>query len=66
VKIATSNGESADFVASGQFAFALVDSDDAADRIKQGNPIELIYPDQGENELGHFCPSLSAMAFTRS
>jgi iron(III) transport system substrate-binding protein len=32
VKIATSNGESADFVASGQFAFALVDSDDAADR----------------------------------
>jgi iron(III) transport system substrate-binding protein len=54
VKIATSNGESADFVASGQFAFALVDSDDAADRIKKGNPIEMIYPDQGENELGCF------------
>ena len=33
VKIATSNGESADFVAAGQFAFALVDSDDAANRI---------------------------------
>jgi iron(III) transport system substrate-binding protein len=54
VKIATSNGESADFVAAGQFAFALVDSDDAANRMKQGKPVELIYPDQGDNELGCF------------
>jgi iron(III) transport system substrate-binding protein len=54
VKISTSNGESADFVATGQFAFSLVDSDDAANRIKQGKPVEMIYPDQGENELGCF------------
>src|SRR5260370_42183372 len=54
VKISTSNGESADFVAAGQFAFALVDSDDAANRMKQGKPVELIYPDQGDNELGCF------------
>jgi iron(III) transport system substrate-binding protein len=52
VKIATSNGEAADFVASGQFAFALVDSDDAANRKKQGKPVDLIYPDQGEGEAG--------------
>lgn len=54
VKIATSNGESADFVASGEFAFSLVDSDDAANRMTQGKPVELIYPDQGENEPGCF------------
>jgi iron(III) transport system substrate-binding protein len=54
VKIATSNGESADFVASGQFAFALADSDDVVNRMKQGKPVELIYPDQGDNELGCF------------
>jgi iron(III) transport system substrate-binding protein len=54
VKISTSNGESADFVASGQFAFSLVDSDDGANRIKQGKPVEMIYPDQGDNEPGCF------------
>lgn len=52
VKLATSNGESADFVASGEFEFALVDSDDAVDRIRHGKPIEIAYPDQGENEPG--------------
>lgn len=54
VKIATSNGESADFAASGASAFGLVDSDDAANRIKQGKPVEMVYPDQGENEVGCF------------
>ena len=54
VKVATSNGESADFVASGDSAFGLVDSDDAANRIKQGKPVEMIYPDQGDNQLGCF------------
>ena len=54
VKIATSNGEAADFVASGQSLFALVDSDDAASRIKQGKPVEMIYPDQGDGDLGCF------------
>jgi iron(III) transport system substrate-binding protein len=54
VKIATSNGESADFVASGDSAFGLVDSDDAANRIKQGKPVEMIYPDQGDDEAGCF------------
>ena len=52
VKLATSNGESADFVASGEFEFALVDSDDAASRIRQGKPIEIVYPDQGEGQIG--------------
>jgi iron(III) transport system substrate-binding protein len=46
VKLSTSNGESADFVSSGEFEFALVDSDDAVDRIRHGKPIDIVYPDQ--------------------
>ena len=52
VKITTSNGESADFVASGQYAFALVDSDDAFSRRKQGKPVEIVFPDQGQSQIG--------------
>ncbi len=51
-KLSTSNGESADFVASGEFEFALVDSDDAVDRMRHGKPIEIVYPDQGEDQVG--------------
>jgi len=52
VKLSTSNGESADLVASGEFGFSLVDSDDAFSRLKQGQPIEVVYPDQGTDEVG--------------
>jgi iron(III) transport system substrate-binding protein len=52
VKLSTGNGESADFVASGEFQFALVDSDDAVDRLRHGKPLEIVYPDQGEGEAG--------------
>ncbi len=52
VKMTTSNGESADFVAVGQADFSLVDSDDAVNRKKQGKPVEIVYPDQEPNGLG--------------
>jgi iron(III) transport system substrate-binding protein len=52
VKLSTGNGESADFVASGEFEFALVDSDDAVDRLRHGKPIDIVYPDQGDGALG--------------
>src|SRR5437016_7439668 len=52
VKTTTSNGESADFVATGQVDFSLVDSDDAVNRKKQGKPVEIIYPDQEPNGIG--------------
>ncbi len=52
VKLSTGNGESADFVASGEFDFALVDSDDAVSRVRQGKPIEIVYPDQSDGEAG--------------
>lgn len=51
-KISTSNGESADLVAAGEFEFSLVDSDDAVNRMRQGKPVEMICPDQGEGEPG--------------
>lgn len=53
-KMSTSNGESADLVASGEFEFALVDSDDGVSRLKQGRPIEMVYPDQEEGGIGCF------------
>ncbi len=52
VRISTNNGESADFVASGEATFALVDSDDGASRIAQGKAIEVVYPDQGAEDIG--------------
>ena len=54
VAISTSNGESADFVAQGRYAFSLVDSDDAVNRMRQGEPVTMVYPDQGENGMGCF------------
>ncbi len=52
VKISSSNGESADLVASGEFDFSLVDSDDVVNRIKQGKPVEMVVPDQGKDGIG--------------
>lgn len=52
IRMSTSNGESADFVASGESQFALVDSDDAFNRIQQHKPVEVVYPDQQEGEVG--------------
>ncbi len=52
VRISTSNGESADLVASGEMDFSLVDSDDAFSRIKEGKPIDMVVPDQGAGETG--------------
>ena len=52
VKISTSNGESADFVASGESDFSLVDSDDAVSRIRRKRPLRMVFPDQGGGEAG--------------
>ncbi|WP_201353055.1 extracellular solute-binding protein [Hydrogenimonas urashimensis] len=54
VTVTTSNGESADFVAEGRYAFALVDSDDAVNRIRQGKPVTMVYPDQKPKQPGCF------------
>ncbi|MEO8628139.1 MAG: extracellular solute-binding protein [Betaproteobacteria bacterium] len=54
VRIASSNGDSADQVGKGSARFALVDSDDVYSRQKQGQPIEGVYPDQESDGLGCF------------
>src|SRR5215510_11230021 len=54
VRVASSNGESADQVDGDPFLFALVDSDDISTRQKQGKPVEGVYPDQEEGGLGCF------------
>ncbi|MEN8259588.1 MAG: extracellular solute-binding protein [Pseudomonadota bacterium] len=51
-KISTSNGESADLVAWGEFDFSLVDSDDAVNRMRQGKPVEMVCPDQEADGIG--------------
>ncbi len=54
VAVSTSNGESADFVAAGRYDFALVDSDDAVSRLRRGESVTMIYPDQQAGGLGVF------------
>jgi iron(III) transport system substrate-binding protein len=54
VRISSSNGESADQVATGAYQFALADTDDVHSRKKQGQPVEGVYPDQEEGGLGCF------------
>ena len=54
VKVSPSNGDSADLVARGEFAFSLVDSDDVINRMKQHQPVDLVYPDQGADGIGCF------------
>ena len=54
VAISTSNGESSDFVAAGQYDFSLVDSDDAVNRMRQGKSVTMVYPDQEKNGIGTF------------
>lgn len=46
VRIASSNGEVKRLVVSGEVTFGLLDTDDAADAIRAGAPVELLYPDQ--------------------
>lgn len=39
-------------VARGRYAFGLTDTDDAIVEIEQGNPVAIVFPDQGENQPG--------------
>src|SRR5947207_11923776 len=52
VKMTTSNGESTDFVATGQVDFSLVHTDVAVNTKQQGKPVAIVYPDQEHNGHG--------------
>lgn len=54
VRMSSSNGDSADQVATGDSWFALVDSDDVHSRGAQRRPVEGVVPDQEEGGLGCF------------
>jgi iron(III) transport system substrate-binding protein len=51
-RITKTSGEAADLVASGQADFALVDTDVALPLQQKGLPVEIVYPDQGEDDPG--------------
>src|SRR4029078_9238399 len=53
-KLSPSNGDSADLVARGEFDFSLVDTDDVVSRVRQQQPVELVYPHQGADGIGCF------------
>ncbi len=46
VRVAGSNGEVRRLVVSGEVAFGLTDTDDAYEAVKDGAPVEIVYPDQ--------------------
>ncbi len=56
------NKQVAEAVSGGQIAFGLTDTDDAMVEIQAGKPVEIVYPDQAEGELGTlFIPTTLAI-----
>ncbi len=52
VKILSGNKQVALSVAAGQLAFGLTDTDDAIEEVENGRPVAIVYPDQGEGQIG--------------
>lgn len=50
--IESGNKQVAEKVARGEFAFGLTDTDDAIIEIDSGKPVVIIFPDQGEGQMG--------------
>lgn len=51
-RIMSGNKQVAVSVSRGQLAFGLTDTDDALMEIEKGFPVKIVYPDQGEGQLG--------------
>jgi iron(III) transport system substrate-binding protein len=52
VIIASGNKMAAELVGRGKAAMALTDTDDAMIEVEAGNPVKIIFPDQGEGQTG--------------
>jgi iron(III) transport system substrate-binding protein len=52
VEILSGNKQVALSVAAGRLAFGLTDTDDAIIEVEKGLPVAIVYPDQGEDEMG--------------
>jgi iron(III) transport system substrate-binding protein len=62
VELLSGNKQVALAVARGQFDWGLTDTDDAIIEIEKGRPVELIYPDQQEGQMGTlFIPNTLAI-----
>jgi iron(III) transport system substrate-binding protein len=46
VRVASSNGEVKRLVSTGEVAFGLADTDDGSEAVKEGAPVDVVYPDQ--------------------
>jgi len=61
-KILSGNKQVALSVAAGQLAFGLTDTDDAIIELEKGQPVAIVYPDQGDEGLGTlFIPNTLAI-----
>lgn len=61
-KMLPGNKQVAQAVSSGEIAFGLTDTDDAMVEIQSGRPVAIVYPDQGEGQLGTlFIPNTLAI-----
>ncbi len=54
VVLCNGNGHVKDQVADGELAFGWTDTNDANVAVIQGKPVRIIYPDQGEGQIGTF------------
>lgn len=62
VQVQSGNRGAAAAVGAGSAAFALTDTDDAMEEVAAGNPVRIIYPDQGDKEPGTlFLPNTLAV-----
>jgi len=62
VQILAGNKQVAQAVSAGQLAFGLTDTDDALVEIERGQPVTIVYPDQGDGQLGTlFIPNTLAI-----
>lgn len=52
VVIAESNGQVRDMVVSGEVMVGITDTDDANDAVVDDKPVAVVYPDQGEGQMG--------------
>jgi iron(III) transport system substrate-binding protein len=61
-RIMSGNRQVAEAVSANQLSFGLTDTDDAIGEIAKGMPVEIVYPDQRQNELGTlFIPNTLAL-----
>jgi len=61
-QVLSGNKQVAEAVAAGEVDFGLTDTDDAMIEIEAGRPVEIVYPDQSEGQLGTlFIPNTVAM-----